>query len=196
MLAECGFAVEVENKVKLVRGQAEIDVYAGETLKGQKYIILCECKYWKAAIPQTVVHAFRTVVADVGAHKGYIISSSGFQSGSREAAGQTNVELVTWGQFKAAFEATWMESCFTPVMTELLDPLMTYSEPVLPQWFPQLPEADQKEFMALKKIYDPLGWFAMTVSTYTLPFREDYPSLPLNDTLDPTANSTDCSQTS
>jgi hypothetical protein len=36
ILAECGFAVEVEKKVKLVRGQAEIDVYAEETLKGRK----------------------------------------------------------------------------------------------------------------------------------------------------------------
>src|SRR5436190_7050177 len=99
VLEECGFAVEVEKVVKLVRGKAEIDVYAEESLKGRKYIILCECKHWKAAVPQGVVHSFRSVMADVGAHKGYIISSSGFQSGSREAAELTNVELTTWERF-------------------------------------------------------------------------------------------------
>ncbi|RXT40257.1 restriction endonuclease [Bradyrhizobium betae] len=186
ILAECGFAVEVEKKVKLVRGHAEIDVYAEETLKGRKYVILCECKHWKAAVPQTVVHSFRSVMADVGAHKGYIISSSGFQSGSRDAAQMTNVELVTWDQFQDAFQASWLENCFTLVMTAKLDPLMSYSEPFLPQWFPSLPETDQQEFISLKETHDPLGWFAMSLSSYSRQLRNDYPSLPLKDIPDPT----------
>ncbi|UFW90480.1 restriction endonuclease [Bradyrhizobium barranii] len=186
ILAECGFDVEVEKVVKLVRGKAEIDVYAEESLKGRKYIILCECKHWKAAVPQTVVHSFRSVMADVGAHKGYIISSSGFQSGSRDAAELTNVELATWDQFQDAFEASWLENCFTPMMTAKLDPLMSYSEPFLPQWFPHMSESDQKEFLSLKEGYDPLGWFAMSLSSYTRQLRAGYPSLPLKDLPDPT----------
>lgn len=186
ILAECGFAVEVEKKVKLVRGQAEIDVYAEETLKGRKYIILCECKHWKAAVPQTVVHAFRSVMADVGAHKGYIISSSGFQSGSRDAAEMTNVELVTWDQFQNVFEASWLESCFTPVITSKLDPLMGFSEPFLPPLFPKWSEADQKQYLRLKDELDPLGWFAMSVSAYTFQLRDGYPPLPLKNIPDPT----------
>lgn len=185
ILAECGFAVQVEKVVKLVRGKAEIDVYAEETLKGRKYVILCECKYWKSPVPQTVVHSFRSVMADVGAHKGYIISSAGFQSGSRDAASSTNVELLTWDEFQNAFEASWLENYFTPVITARLDPLMSYSEPFLPRWFPELPEADQQEFIALKEKYDSLGWFAMSLSSYSRQLSVGYPALPLANLPDP-----------
>lgn len=174
-------------KVKLVRGQAEIDVYAEETLKGRKYIILCGCKHWRAAVPQTVVHSFRSVMTDVGAHKGYIISSSGFQSGARDAAQMTNVELVTWDQFQNAFEPSWLENCFTPVITAKLDPLMGFSEPFLPPSFPHWPEADQNEYLQLKDELDPLGWFAMSMATYSRILRHSsYPPLPLKNIPDPT----------
>jgi hypothetical protein len=93
ILTECQFGVEVEKQIATVRGNVEIDVYAEETVRGRRYVILCECKFWKAAIPQHVIHGFRTVVADTGAHKGYIISIKGFQAGSYSAADLTNVEL-------------------------------------------------------------------------------------------------------
>lgn len=186
ILAECGFEVEVEKVVKLARGKAEIDVYAEESLKGRKYVILCECKNWKSAVPQTVVHSFRSVMADTGAHKGYIISSAGFQSGSFEVAQLTNVELVTWDQFQDAFEASWLDNFFTPTVTARLDPLMSYSEPFLPDWFPDLPEVDKEEFIALKDEHDRLGWFAMSLSSYSRQLRVGYPKLPLKDVPDPT----------
>ena len=84
---------------------------------------------------QQIIHGFRTVVADVGAHKGYIISSNGFQSGSFSAADLTNIELVTWDEFQEAFEPTWLDRYFVPTITEELDPLMSYAEPFAPKWF-------------------------------------------------------------
>jgi restriction system protein len=65
ILRECGFSVEVERVMPNARGSVEIDVYAEETVDGRRYVILCECKHWRARIPQTVIHAFRTVMADV-----------------------------------------------------------------------------------------------------------------------------------
>jgi restriction system protein len=69
-----------------VRGTAEIDVYATETVDGRSYTILVECKNWTARVPQAVIHGFRTVVADSGANLGYIVSAAGFQSGALTAA--------------------------------------------------------------------------------------------------------------
>ena len=66
ILSECGFAVEVEKRIQSARGAVELDVYAEETVRGRKYAIACECKYWKSRIPQTVVHGFRTVVQEIG----------------------------------------------------------------------------------------------------------------------------------
>jgi restriction system protein len=108
ILSECGFAVEQAKKLPAVRGSAEIDVYAEEEVKGRRYVLLCECKHWRTRVPQNVVHAFRTVCADVGANAGYVISTAGFQAGAFEAAKQTNVSLVTWEEFQAKFEESWL----------------------------------------------------------------------------------------
>jgi len=103
ILRECGFTAEVEKTLATVRGNTSVDIYAEETVKGRKYVILSECKHWTAAVPQQVIHAFRTTVADVGANVGYVIASNGFQSGAFAASELTNLEL-TWEQFQAAFE--------------------------------------------------------------------------------------------
>src|SRR4051794_18349245 len=103
ILNDCGFSVEVEKTVRSVRGFVEIDVYGEEDINGRKHKIACECKHWQANVPQAVIHSFRTVVADIGANVGYLISSGGFQSGSFTAAELTNLELFTWEQFQDAF---------------------------------------------------------------------------------------------
>ena len=89
ILEECGFTVEIEKKIQTVRGEVEIDVYAEEEVKGRKYTILVECKHWKSRVPQSVIHGFRTVVSDIGANVGYIVSLTGFQSGSFSASEMT-----------------------------------------------------------------------------------------------------------
>lgn len=86
ILGQCGFAAETERTVRLARGEAAVDVYAEEVTDGRRNTIFCECKHWKAAIPQTVVHAFRTVVGDGGAIVGYLITSSRYQSGAFDAS--------------------------------------------------------------------------------------------------------------
>src|SRR5437763_917821 len=109
ILKECGFTVEVEKLLHTVRGDVAVDVYAEETVKGRRYTILCECKHWKAHVPQTVIHAFRTVVADSGGNLGYIVSSGGFQSGAFTATELSNLQLVTCEEFQKEFTESWFE---------------------------------------------------------------------------------------
>jgi hypothetical protein len=109
ILEECGFDVEIERKTSMARGQADIDVYARETRNRRTYTVLCECKNWKTAIPQTVVHSFRNVVIETGANIGYVISSKGYQSGAFEAADLTNLKLLTWEQFHEEFQPDWLD---------------------------------------------------------------------------------------
>jgi len=180
ILRECGFKVEIEKTIETARGTVEIDVYAEEIIKGRKYVLLCECKHWRSAVPQTIIHSFRTVVADSGANIGYIVSSNGFQSGSFKASELTNLELVTWEQFQAAFEASWIEAYLMDETIERLDPIMTYAEPFLPLWFPALPEEEQQAYLKLKEQYDEFGWIMMSFTRYAHTFRDTtYPVLPL-----------------
>lgn len=158
ILAECGFAVEVEKVIETARGKVEIDVYGQERVQGRLFTTLCECKHWKVAVPQAVIHGFRTVVSDFGANKGYIISLAGFQSGAFSAAELTNIELVTWGEFQDAFRASWLENFFSPLLLHELDGLMTHAEPFLPVWFERLSARDQTKFLELKAEHQELGW--------------------------------------
>lgn len=183
ILAECGFAVHVEHPLALVRGRADIDVYAEETIKGRRNIILCECKYWKAAVPQAVVHSFRTVTADAGANAGYIISMNGFQVGARQATQNTNIRLVTWAEFQVEFEPTWLAAYFEPTITNKLDPLLSYSEPFAPAWFDELSEDCKAAYMQAHEKWSPLGYLAMSMSRWARLSRgRPLPALPLRAT--------------
>ena len=153
ILRECGFDVEVEKKIQSARGTVELDVYADETIRGRRYAIACECKYWKSRIPQAVVHGFRTVVQEIGANIGYIISMEGFQSGAMSASDLTNLKLVTWQEFQDIFEESWFEEFFTKEIVKKLDGLMTYSEPFLPAWFEKMSDDDKSKYISLKEKY-------------------------------------------
>lgn len=179
LLEECGFVVEIEKKVKTVRGEVELDVYAQEEVKGRKYSIVCECKHWKAKIPQNVVHGFRTVVADMGANVGYIVSLAGFQDGAFKASELTNVKLVTWEELQIDFELSWYESYFSPEIAERLDSLLSYTEPFLPAWWDKLNEAQQQQYLQLKEKYDEFGVLVMTFTPYHRMLRQDQPITPL-----------------
>lgn len=108
ILNDCGFQTEIEKTIKTVRGKVEVDVYA-EKETGFQSRVLCECKYWKINIPQSVIHAFRTVVGDYGASQGFVISKNGFQKGAYEAIFKSNVCLLNWNEFQAKFEIEWLK---------------------------------------------------------------------------------------
>lgn len=166
ILKGCGFHVEIEKGIPTARGDVEIDVYAEETIRGRTYRILCECKHWKTRVPQNVIHGFRTVVADSGSNVGYIISTAGFQSGAMTAAELTNLRLQTWPEFQTEFEQSWVEHCLLPTVAEELDPLLTYTEPLLPRAFETLSDEGKAAFIALKERYDPFGWIMMAFTPY------------------------------
>jgi hypothetical protein len=186
ILKECGFDVEVEKKIQSARGAVELDVYAEEMVRGRKYAIACECKYWKSRIPQNVVHGFRTVVQEIGANIGYIVSMEGFQSGAVAAGDLTNLKLVTWQEFQDLFEESWFEEYFTKQIDERLDGLMTYAEPFLPAWFEKMSDKDQSTYFSLKEKYDLFGVIMQSLGPYSRLFRkEPLPTLPLRTRLKP-----------
>jgi restriction system protein len=186
VLSECGFSVELEKQIESARGRVELDVYAEETVRGRKYVIACECKHWKKRIPQTVVHSFRTVVSEIGANVGYVVSLKGFQSGSVKASELTNLQLVTWREFQSLFEESWFEGFFTKEIHQKLSGLMTYSEPFLPAWFDRMTEADQAEHLQLKERYDLFGMIMQSFGPYSrLLTKEPFPSIPLRARLSP-----------
>lgn len=65
------------------------------------YLLIIECKDYKSPVPITAVEAFRTKLEDVGADKGVMVSSSGFQQGAVETAKAYGIELFTLTEEKS-----------------------------------------------------------------------------------------------
>ncbi|HTN07609.1 restriction endonuclease [Agriterribacter sp.] len=107
ILSECGFDTEIEKTIETVRGKVEVDVHAQRKAAFDSKII-CECKYWQSPVPQTVIHAFRTIINDSGASRGYIISKAGFQKGAYEAIVKSNVSILSWEEFQEKFKLEWL----------------------------------------------------------------------------------------
>ena len=86
--------VQVQRNVKLpsirrrggIGGGREIDVLLTGSLAGQVVHFPIECKDYKTSVPIAAVEAFRTKLEDVGADKGIMVSSRGFQQGAIETA--------------------------------------------------------------------------------------------------------------
>lgn len=185
ILHECGWAAETEVTIPLARGKANIDVLATEHVQGREYRTLIECKYWTTSVPQAVVHSFRTIVADAGANAGYIISKSGFQSGAYEAVAHSNVKLLTWEEFQAAFVEQWYWSHYVKMVGDVLDPLCSYLEPLpaMAAWDKYLDKHHVERLVAMFRENFELGALIMCMHPVQrmFPERRGRVILPLGD---------------
>ncbi|MDX9696341.1 MAG: restriction endonuclease [Bacteroidales bacterium] len=126
MFDECGFRTEISKVVDLVRGTKEIDVYTQDTKSEYKPIILIECKYWSKAVPQEIIHSFRSVVSDFGANLGFIVSKNGFQSGSYEAVKNTNIRLVSLKELESEYYLKWVQG--------MVEKYLSFADRLFPYW--------------------------------------------------------------
>lgn len=94
-----GFNSCTNKKVQGTRTSHDIDIYSEITIAGQKNIWIVEAKHWKRKISKLHVLGLRTIVDDIGANNGIIISTKGFQKGAIEATSNTNIRLLTYDEF-------------------------------------------------------------------------------------------------
>lgn len=87
-------------KLEGVRGSHDIDVLVKPKFFGREITWIVEAKNWGANIPKEKVLAFLSIVQDVGADRGFLISNAGFQKGAYECAKNTNITLVKFEEFK------------------------------------------------------------------------------------------------
>lgn len=184
ILKNCGFEVEVEKKIASARGIVEIDVFAEEQIKGRKYSILCECKYWGTNIPQTIIHGFRTVVNDIGSNVGYIITTSKFQSGAKETSNKTNIELLTWVEFQDLFFESWYAKYFYKTINQDLNLTEDY---FLVSWFDDLNQEDKRLYSQVKnrlsEIFEIQSYFPMPYLNELKKEMFPIPKLPIGSNL-------------
>jgi restriction system protein len=130
ILSEAGVVTAVEKVIQTARGDVSIDVWAHDPAATPSQTYLVECKLWRTRVPQTIVHAFRTVVGDSDANWGAIISAKGFQKGAQAAAQYSNVRLLSWTEFQRLFAERWFSNHFVQEIAKATDALVDYTEAV------------------------------------------------------------------
>jgi hypothetical protein len=95
-----GFIAETNKTLNGARTDHDIDVFVKTKFIGQELIWIIEAKQWNSKVNKLQVLGLRTIVNDIGADRGFIISEKGFQKGAIEAADKTNIKLLTFAELK------------------------------------------------------------------------------------------------
>lgn len=92
-------------KIAGASGEYEFDVVARFTrFGGAEFVVLVECKRYRSTVKRDLTMVLHSKLADVGAHKGMIFSTGGFQKGAIEYASQKGIALLTFRDGRATYE--------------------------------------------------------------------------------------------
>ena len=75
-------------------GTYQLDIFATFVALGVQFKVIAECKRYTSAVTREKVVILADKVKSLGAHKGILISTSGFQSGAYEYAKKHGIALL------------------------------------------------------------------------------------------------------
>ena len=87
-------AATVDASLHGARARHALDVLVEFERIGVRHRWVVECKLWKRRVPKERVLILQSVVSDVGADRGFLLSEVGFQSGAVTAARLANITLT------------------------------------------------------------------------------------------------------
>ncbi len=90
-----GYTAVVDARVKGVRSGEDIDVLVTFEQHGLKTTWIIECKHVGRNVEKAEVQILKTLVAELGADRGIILSEKGFQKGAYDAVDMTNITLTS-----------------------------------------------------------------------------------------------------
>lgn len=88
-----GFNAIEGAKIEGARGLHDVDVLVNGEINGISFVWIIECKAWNSNVPKEKVLALQSIVNDVGADRGFLLSEKGFQSGAIRLAEKSNIIL-------------------------------------------------------------------------------------------------------
>lgn len=88
------FSISHDVKLPASDGIYQIDVFATYTALGAEMKIICECKQYKNRVNREKVVVLADKVRTLGAQKGILLSTAGFQSGAIQYAKEHGIALI------------------------------------------------------------------------------------------------------
>jgi restriction system protein len=105
------FKIEHLAKISGYGGEYEFDAVADfSVFDGANITVLVECKRYNRPVEREVVLSLHSKLRDVGAHKGMIFSTAGFQRGAIEYASQHGIATITFIDGKTLYETRSQDS--------------------------------------------------------------------------------------
>jgi hypothetical protein len=95
-----GYQATPDQKLTGARGEHRIDVAVRFSKHEFSCLWIVECKLWARNVPKEKVLTFQSIVEDVGADKGIMLSEKGFQSGCFTCASSTNILLSSLSELR------------------------------------------------------------------------------------------------
>lgn len=123
------FIITHDEKIKAHDGKYQIDIYAEFTAMGAQFKVLCECKKYKYRVNREKVATLHQKLQSIGAQKGILISTSGFQSGAIEYAKMHGIALIKVSDYH--FE--YLSHSSDPSLNDDNDPFL-YAEKKTPPY--------------------------------------------------------------
>ncbi len=88
------FSIQHNVSIPADDGTYQIDVYARFVAMGVEFKVIAECKRYSSPVSREKVAVLADKVKSLGAHKGIMISTCGFQSGAYEYARKHGIALL------------------------------------------------------------------------------------------------------
>ena len=88
------FTITHDEKIAASDSTYQIDVYASYTALNCTFKVLAECKKYKKSVERKVVAELQAKLNSIGAQKGIVISTAGFQKGAVEYAKAHGIALI------------------------------------------------------------------------------------------------------
>ena len=121
VFAKLGCAVSVDAKVRGARATHQVDVVVSFSRWGVAQIWIIECKFQKRRVTKAAIEALKSIVQDVGAEKGFLLSEVGFQPAAASAAVLTNLSLLSLAQLESGAAPDVQESLLALLEKETLE---------------------------------------------------------------------------
>ncbi len=124
------FRIEHNVNIPTNDGMYQIDVYAEYSALGTVMKVLCECKQYKNNISREKVAVLADKLRSIGAQKGILLSTAGFQKGAIQYAKVHGIALI---QVFDTHEEWYSHSGGPDVIEEEDDPII-YGERHMPRY--------------------------------------------------------------
>jgi len=96
----------------LVEFRTQQDRRLGIRGYGFVFKVIVECKCWKKRIPQEKVFALKTIVEDIGAAMGILVTEVGVQSGAEKyLTGAVNLQALTFTELQSFIQGMYVGRC-------------------------------------------------------------------------------------